>query len=119
MSEDSILFPSQLLTQPGTDAWLEMVSAVRPVVISAIRTAGGTSADGEVFFQTSVVHAAVQPFEHAPDGAGVLLTNLALAHYRSWLAEHGQEPSADEEPMPEWLPDDDTLKQFRKKVFAW
>ncbi|MCC6413246.1 MAG: hypothetical protein IT270_16405 [Saprospiraceae bacterium] len=119
MSYEPTIYPAQVLSQPGTGAWLEMISVARPMIVATIRNAGGSSADGEVFFQTAIAQSPELPLENAPEDAIEFLTALASTHYQSWLVEHGQEMPADAVTNPEWLPNDEVMRAFRKKVFAW
>jgi len=112
-------FASQLLSHPGTTEWDGLLLTARRAAIEAVRGIGGTSADGEVFFQTAVAQSPELSFENAPDDAVELITTLALAHYRSWLMEHGQEPPAGLEANAAWLPSEDHMNAFRQKVYAW
>lgn len=119
MSSEPTYFAAKVLSEPGTGEWLELIASARPRVITTIKNAGGSSADGEVFFQTAVAQSSELPFESVPDEAVELLNKLAAAHYQSWLVEHGQEMPTDADLQPDWVPNNDSLLAFRKKVFAW
>lgn len=119
MSSEPTYFIAKVLSQPGSEVWLDLIAAARPVVIATIRHAGGSSADGEVFLQAAVAQSSELGLEDMPGDAVELLNTLAAAHYQSWLLEHGREMSADAEPQPDWIPNNETLTAFRKKMFTW
>ncbi len=119
METSPAFFPSELLNKPGTPAWAALLAEARRASTVLVRNAGGSYADGEVFFQTAATHAASLAPETLPESALEVLTNLTEAHYRSWLEEHGQPAHPISDLHAAWLPTDEVLRAFRKKVFAW
>lgn len=98
----------------------------RPVV-RAITGLGGSSAAGNVFFQTAVVEAARQARAgEIPENIPFFyhIKALALAHFLDWLAERGQEmpaytPDPDEPDLSAAMPDVEQMRETRRAILYW
>jgi hypothetical protein len=95
--------------------------------IKSVQSAGGTLADGNVFFQTAFIDAAQLSRQHAlPEDVPLkeVFTHLAKSHYLSWSKRNIViEEQVDTEQaaplLPSWIPDNTALSQTRKHIFVW
>jgi hypothetical protein len=106
----------------------KIYTEIRPNIIRAISALGGSSAAGNVFFQTAVVEAAHQvragewpadvPFFYQ-------IKALAVAHFNDWLTERGQELPPSPEPDPAEagfhtvVPPVEQLRATRSAITVW
>jgi hypothetical protein len=120
----------------------DLYAEFRPAILRAVSQAGGGNADGPVFYQLALLEVSRQADQETfPTATPLLfqLTDLAVAHYRDWMAERGQTPeaaveqSADQESpgapetpddmaleeFPSVVPPSEILRETRQKVFAW
>jgi hypothetical protein len=122
--------PYHVLRYGGTQDYADLYKNIYPTVVQAIGRLGGNAADGRAFGTAALVDAAhlartdQWPGEHSVEE---VVTRLAAAHYRFWLAERGGEVAIGDpasgtdtppDPTPEWLQPDD-LRSTRSQIFTW
>jgi tetratricopeptide (TPR) repeat protein len=135
-NKSPVTHPSQNLSneqyinglREADEAVLEAVYAeFRQPVVRAVTALGGGEATGKAFFRTAVVETG------RLNRAGELpaevpfffqIKNLALAHYKDWLAERGQplpesEPASDEPDLTSVVPASEALRETRQKMDVW
>jgi len=98
----------------------------RPLAVNAVVAAGGSSADGSVFYRVAFIHLA-RMAQSASIPFGISLSDyvvsLAALHYRDWRLERNLEaPAADvsevgQSPAFE-MPGPDALRELRWSVWA-
>ncbi len=95
-------------------------------IIKSVQTAGGTIADGNVFFQTALIDAAQLSRQHRlPEDVPLkeVFTHLAQSHYLAWskrnVATDQVDTEQDTSTTPSWIPSNTALSQTRKHIFVW
>ncbi len=89
-------------------------------IIKSVQSAGGSLADGNVFFQTALIDTAQLSRQNAfPEDVPLkeVLIQMAKSHYISW----SQRKSTLEPPLSpfSWIPSNAALAQTRKHIFTW
>ncbi|MBC7774677.1 MAG: hypothetical protein H7246_04500 [Phycisphaerae bacterium] len=131
MNDPIAIFPNETYLNGLRDADASVVDALynefRPPVARVIETAGGSYADGNTFFRVAVIQTArLAHLGNYPADVPVylFLKNLAVAQYRDWLDEKGQEspaiPDISEEDMEvvAVLPDQNEMRDIRNQIRA-
>ncbi len=88
-------------------------------VVQAVERAGGTFADGEVFYKTALATLLNLAEPPAQDAWRLTLETLAVAQFQSWLRERGQTPIAEAPAQEVPVPDDAALRQTRQRITVW
>lgn len=114
-----------VLFDSGSDGFQQIYFHNRPQVARAVEAAGGSYADGTVFYRVAFIHAALATQEgHAPENATVAeyLKTLAVLHFRDWRTERkvSDEPvSADTLIQPiDDLPTSEVMRPLRHAIWA-
>ncbi|MFN0033692.1 MAG: hypothetical protein ACKVUS_01410 [Saprospiraceae bacterium] len=131
MNHASAIFPNETYLNGLRNADATVVDALynefRQPVARAVEVAGGNYADGSTFFRTAVIQTArLAHTGHYPESAPIFLflKTLAVAQYRDWLSEKGQEipavpePSEEETLVMEALPDAAALREMSQQIRA-
>lgn len=131
MNQPSAIFPNETYLNGLRDADATVVDALynefRQPVARAVEFAGGSYADGGTFFRVAIIQTAqvIQSGQY-PENTPIYfyLKNLAIAQYRSWLKEKGQEipaapiPGEEEIPVIHVLPEEESLRLMRQQIRA-
>jgi hypothetical protein len=95
-------------------------------IVKSVQSAGGSLADGNVFFQTALIDAAQLSRQNAlPEDKPLreVCTHLAKSHYLSWSNRNAPIEQVDTEQdtplIPSWIPNNTALAQTRKHIFVW
>jgi len=131
MNHPIATFPNETYLNGLRDADTSVVNAFynefRQPVARAVESAGGSYADGNTFFRVAVIQTAglVQAGRFPSDVPIYLyLKNLALAQYKDWLLEKGQElppaqiPADDEVSVLAALPNSIDIRETRFQIRA-
>lgn len=131
MNQPEAIFPNETYLHGLREADAVVVEAVynefRQQVSRAVESAGGSYADGNAFFRAVVIQTGRVILDGdypAEVPINQYLKALALAQYRAWLAEKGQEiPPTEETAAPEdaqeiSLPSEEASRDFRKQIKA-
>lgn len=119
---------------PDSDFWNALTGAdpgavekaylhFRTGAVNAVVSAGGSAADGAVFYRVAFIHLTeMAQTANIPDGISLsdYLVALATQHYRDWRLERNLEAPAPEtgpEPAVE-MPSSDALRNLRWSVWA-
>ena len=98
---------------------------IRPSISKAVQSIGGSSADGNVFFQAALIDLAhLMRNNNVPENIEIkdALTTLAKQHYISWNNRNTDAPPPDPEAAPnepEWLPNESEFKNTRQHIYVW
>jgi len=131
MNHPIATFPNETYLKGLRDADASVVDALynefRLPVSRAVESAGGSYADGNTFFRVALIQTArITHAGNYPDDAPIylFLKNLAVAQYRDWLNEKGQElpttlePTEEEIPVLNSMPDKAALVEMRQQIRA-
>lgn len=131
MTHQSAIFPNEIYLNGLQDSDAAVVETLynefRQPIVRAVEMAGGSYADGAAFFRVAIIQTAQLIRSGAYPGETpvfLFLKNLAIAQYRDWLFEKGQdlppmpELSADELEIVRSLPNHDALEEIRQMVSA-
>jgi tetratricopeptide (TPR) repeat protein len=88
-------------------------------VVQAVERAGGSFADGEVFYKTALATLLNLAEPPAQDAWRLTLEALAVAQFQSWLRERGQTPMVEAPAQDVPVPDDAALRQARQRIAVW
>ncbi len=113
----SALFAGLQLADPSTLA--DIKSLCYKEVVQAVERAGGTYADGDVFYRTALVELSHLAEAPAHDNWATALKDLAVAHFLSWLRERGQVPALEHIVSSVAVPDESALRDTRRHIFVW
>jgi len=122
---------------PDSDFWSALNNAdpsmlettylhYRPLAVNVVVAAGGSSADGSVFYRVAFIHLArMAQSESIPFGISLsdYVVSLAALHYRDWRLERnleapsGDVPEGGQSPSFE-MPGPDALRELRWSVWA-
>lgn len=131
MNQPNAIFPNETYLNGLRVGDATVVDALynefRQSVARAVEFAGGSYADGGTFFRVAIIQTAqiVQTGLY-PENAPIFfyLKNLAIAQYRNWLKEKGQEiplapvPTEEEIPVMHVLPEEESLRLLRQQIRA-
>ena len=131
MNDPIATFPNETYLNGLREADASVVDALynefRHPVTRAVESVGGSYADGNTFFRVALIQTArmVKADRYSPDlPIYPFLKNLAVAQYRDWLIEKGQElHDLPEIPESETaiitaLPDQPEMQELRKQIRA-
>jgi hypothetical protein len=111
------------LLTANTETLQQIYSNFRPDCLRAIAHAGGSSADGGVFFQAAIIeaarmaHAGTLPADLVPAN---IFRALSLAHFQAWKNSRLADTALHlEEDLPDWLPDESQIKNTRNAIYVW
>jgi len=129
MSHPSAIFPNEIYLNGLRDADAAVIESLynefRQGIVRAVETAGGSYADGAAFFKAAVIQTTLMAQSGTYPGETPIflwLKNLAIAHYRGWLFEKGQdlppkpEHAEEEIGIIKQLPSDEAMQELRTMV---
>ena len=115
------------LQDPGSEAFQTAYEHFRQHVTRAIVAAGGSQADGAVFYRVAFIHLARLAKEGAVSETTPLpayLESLAIFHFRDWSTERYAErsteiPEPETNPLEEFhLPSSSSVRSIRMSIWA-